>query len=305
MATPPVASKIGRITTAGMITEFPLPTVDGQPEGITTGPDGALWFVESARDKIGRVTTAGSITEFPVPTSGSGLRRIVAGSDGALWFTENVGNIGRITTVGVITEFPTPTRVGGPEGIAAGPDGALWFVEQYTNKIGRSTTNGTITEIPFPTGGRGPLSIAVGPDAAFWFTDYQANTIGRMSLPALQAAPPSGPSPLAVTFETWIERGDISGGYTMDFGDGMVTPLSIRPSGIACTVSILCYSGSGTISHIYVSDSTYWATLRNSFGTSVATVQIIVASFSQRTQNHPIGGYSWRRIGRLFGGAGR
>jgi virginiamycin B lyase len=35
-------SKIGRITTAGTITEFPLTTP--QQYGIGLGPDGALWF---------------------------------------------------------------------------------------------------------------------------------------------------------------------------------------------------------------------------------------------------------------------
>ena len=34
---------IGRITTAGAITEFPLPAGDGAP-GLTVGPDGDLWF---------------------------------------------------------------------------------------------------------------------------------------------------------------------------------------------------------------------------------------------------------------------
>src|SRR5690349_17248812 len=38
-------NKIGRITPAGVITEFPLAASSG-PSGITTGPDGNLWFTE-------------------------------------------------------------------------------------------------------------------------------------------------------------------------------------------------------------------------------------------------------------------
>ena len=34
---------IGRITTAGVITEFPIAAGEA-PSGITSGPDGALWF---------------------------------------------------------------------------------------------------------------------------------------------------------------------------------------------------------------------------------------------------------------------
>ncbi len=59
-------NKIGRITTAGKITEFAIPTVGSWPGGIAAGPDGALWFTELA-GRIGRVTTAGAITEFASP----------------------------------------------------------------------------------------------------------------------------------------------------------------------------------------------------------------------------------------------
>src|SRR5258708_4556113 len=45
-------NQIGRITTAGAITEFSLPTNCGSslgcnPRGITAGPDGNLWFTEA------------------------------------------------------------------------------------------------------------------------------------------------------------------------------------------------------------------------------------------------------------------
>jgi virginiamycin B lyase len=52
-------NSIGRITTGGQISEFPLPQADSAPDGITTGPDGALWFTEvgSNGNRIGRITT--------------------------------------------------------------------------------------------------------------------------------------------------------------------------------------------------------------------------------------------------------
>jgi virginiamycin B lyase len=61
-------NKIGRITTAGVITnEFTVPTSNSRPNGIAAGPDGALWFTEGSGSKIGRITTAGVITEFAIP----------------------------------------------------------------------------------------------------------------------------------------------------------------------------------------------------------------------------------------------
>jgi streptogramin lyase len=94
--------QIGRITPAGIITEFPTPTLHSSPLGITLGPDGALWFAEQAAgsgqpgNAIGRITTAGVITEFRAPTSQSSPDGIATGSDGNIWFTENYpGKIGK------------------------------------------------------------------------------------------------------------------------------------------------------------------------------------------------------------------
>jgi len=177
-----VGSKIGRITTAGVLTEFPIPTALSKPTGITAGPDGNLWFTEYYGNKIGRITTAGVITEFPIPTPLSEPTGITAGPDGNLWVTENYGNkIGRITTAGVITEFSIPTPLSYLYAIAAGPDGNLWFTEYYGNKIGRITTAGVITEFSIPTALSEPYAIAAGPDGNLWFTEYYSNKIGRIT----------------------------------------------------------------------------------------------------------------------------
>jgi len=170
--------KIGRITTAGTITEYAIPTPIAEPNGITVGPDGALWFTEGYANKIGRITAAGTITEFSIPTSNASPSGIAAGPDGALWFIEDEANqIGRITTAGTVTEFLSPTP-GFLSDIAAGPDGALWFTES-AGKIGRITTAGTISEFQVPSGGR-PNQITKGPDGALWFTEF-ANLVGRIT----------------------------------------------------------------------------------------------------------------------------
>jgi virginiamycin B lyase len=48
-------SKIGRITTEGVITEFQVPNLGGanQVIGITRGPDGYMWF--TAGNTIGKI----------------------------------------------------------------------------------------------------------------------------------------------------------------------------------------------------------------------------------------------------------
>jgi streptogramin lyase len=181
-------NKIGRITTAGSITEFSIPTANSFPVGITAGPDGNLWFIE-AIGKIGRITTAGVVTgEFPIPTfEGSfPFGTITPGPDGNLWFVESNGadhnnNIEVITTAGGFGEFPVPTANSVPFVITAGPDGALWFTENRANKIGRITTAGVITEFPVPTADSGPFGITAGRDGALWFTEGNTNRVGRIT----------------------------------------------------------------------------------------------------------------------------
>jgi virginiamycin B lyase len=59
-----------------------LVTPGSDSQAITTGPDGALWFVEaqgSGNGKIGRVTTTGVFNEYTLPTSysqPSGMRAL-------------------------------------------------------------------------------------------------------------------------------------------------------------------------------------------------------------------------------------
>jgi virginiamycin B lyase len=89
---------IGRITTDGAVTEFPIPVPVGARAAVFTnlavGSDGALWFglVRDIRGQlwsmsVGRITTAGAISEFPLPSASDAFFGITAGPDGALWFT--------------------------------------------------------------------------------------------------------------------------------------------------------------------------------------------------------------------------
>ena len=108
---------IGRITTAGVVTQYPVPNLLslGESFGITTGPDGALWFTISttSSDFIGRITTTGVYTQYKTPTATSYPFGIITGPDGALWFVERSGNkIGRIQVAPagfVCTNTTTPT----------------------------------------------------------------------------------------------------------------------------------------------------------------------------------------------------
>jgi virginiamycin B lyase len=160
--------------------EFKIPTHRSQPNGITLGPDSAIWFTEHLANKIGRVDSSGVFTEFAIPTANSRPVAIVTGPDGNLWFTENADKVGKVTTAGVFTEYQMPLH-SEPGDIAVGPDGNLWFTEIYRNRIGKLTTSGALTEYKLPAPSKKPSFITTGPDNNVWFTEIAGNNIGRIT----------------------------------------------------------------------------------------------------------------------------
>jgi streptogramin lyase len=156
----PGSPSILRITTTGMVTDFPLPGPYNDPFAITTGADGNLWFTEVTTDAIGRMTPGGGFTEFPV---GAIVGGITLGRDGNVWFTE-VG--------GTVTEYPGPSHPGATLGaITTGPDGNLWIAGSGSGeRVISMTTAGAIdADFPVPIG---VADITCGPDGKLWLSGF-------------------------------------------------------------------------------------------------------------------------------------
>jgi virginiamycin B lyase len=178
-------NRIGRITTDGTITHYPLPSGNGSPSDIVLGPDNRLWFTEEFPGRIGVLDPARAVpgtsqgfSEFDRPnTEPAGI----AASGASLWFTKHLTNaVEQMSLSGAkLGEFPTGAF---PSGITFGPDGALWLTELEGNRIGRLTTCGGYTAFTIPTPASDPSDIVTGPDGALWFTEFSntANKIGRI-----------------------------------------------------------------------------------------------------------------------------
>jgi streptogramin lyase len=240
------ADRIGRMTPSGVLTEFSLPETSPPgsvdlpsrygstvgPTVITTGPDGALWFVGQPGE-AGRITTSGTVTEYPVPdvpaSDGSAaypptLTAIAAGPDGALWFTGALGEVGRFTPGGVVSEFPIPGSIAGDheaegpglQAIAVAPDGSLWDTDN-SGKIDRISTTGVVIQFSIPLNNDVFGGIAAGPDGNLWFTEDEGLT------PAGQQAAVREITPTGVT-----TLHNIPPGMTLDPGRG----VDVDPSAI-------------------------------------------------------------------------
>ncbi|HEX4463269.1 MAG TPA: hypothetical protein VH042_01355 [Solirubrobacterales bacterium] len=239
---------IGRSTTAGEVTSFPLPADASTPTGMAIGPDGNVWFTEGAASRIGRITPNGQFTQFPLPP-GRQPSGIVAGPDGNLWFTERAANtIGQIAPSGRIAEFHVPGR--GVKlklnSIAAGPDGNLWFGEEGVPRVGRITPAGVVTHFAVPSGG-GTRAIISGPGGLLWFaSNFQIGAIspsGAISWPSCPFGCASEPETLALGPEgrLWTASGTMQclglcgGGTAIGLArePGQVVPYALSPLQLA------------------------------------------------------------------------
>ena len=157
--------------------EFQIPGGPTAALGITTGPDGNIWFTDQANVKIGRMTVTGEFVEFAISSK---PQTITAGPDQNLWFTMASNKIGKMNTAGVLLgEFDAGLSATGK--IVAGPDGNLWFTQCGANAIGRMTVSGARTDFPVASTNVCPFAIVAGSDGNLWFTELFGDRIGRIA----------------------------------------------------------------------------------------------------------------------------
>ena len=166
------ARKIGRVTPAGAITEYPAGagTTDGSPYGITAGPDGNLWFTDYGAHKIGRITPAGVITEYPAGTGTSygSVSGIATGPDGNLWFTDSLArNIGRVTTDSPAPATGNLLRNPGAEFGMPAPSDAVTAPVLGWAAMPNFTTVASSAPASLPPAPSGGALFAAGPNDAF------------------------------------------------------------------------------------------------------------------------------------------
>lgn len=199
---------IGRITTKGIWSEYPIASWDALPTGIAAGPDGAMWFAERHANAIGRITKAGKIVEYPLPHVGGGPTEIVLGRDRKLWFTETDGDrIGCIDpATDQITDYAMPMPKSKPGPIAvdlAGED--VGVVELASHRL---VLFDTVKHVFKDTSARAPVALTTGTNSAIWFIDSNGdvgfqpgwsdrhpnliNVVTQDSLPTAIALGPSG-----------------------------------------------------------------------------------------------------------------
>jgi virginiamycin B lyase len=130
--------------TGTLIKETPV-VAASEPDGITAGPDGNIWFTVT-----GTATVAGTIdsinpstykiTTLPIPTNVVATPApigIVAAPDGNLWFSDSSGAIGVVADTQLVAQPVANVGLNSPFG--------LTVTDEYANGVVDTAFNGSVT----------------------------------------------------------------------------------------------------------------------------------------------------------------
>ena len=192
--TPPVLAEISTTVPPGGVTP--------EPYRIAAGPDGNLWFVDTANGAIGSVNltpnpASDTITAIPIPKTAafpnSLPQGIATGPDGNIYFADFHNAIGKVTldTKLVITSQPTaPVLAGSPFGLTAQVE------YSDTNAIDRAYTGNVTIALTSPgsnvLGGTTTMPVTAG--VASFSTLTLANPGTNFTLTATAGILTSAPS---------------------------------------------------------------------------------------------------------------
>ncbi|MFN2632303.1 MAG: CARDB domain-containing protein, partial [Thermoanaerobaculia bacterium] len=279
--TDPLSTKVGKITTAGVATTFPV-AAGGTPVGIAAGPDGNLWFTDNGGGTVSRITPTGTVTPFTIPTSGSGPLTITRGPDNAMWFTENsAGKIGRISVPSGATPTLTISK-SAPASVISGQ--TLTYTLTYRNS-GSGGASGVVIQDAIPAGTTF-VSASGGGNAAGGVVTWTLGTVnaggtGTVSFTVTVTATSGSVNNSNYSIQASgipaVAGSPIATAVTVSGGGGLPNLTPIVPSGWSDRIVVAKTPGTTTDSPTLASTDTLyvnWAVGNN--GTAATSVRFFV-----------------------------
>ncbi len=282
-----VASQIGRLTPDGHVTEFAFPSNGGRlatGSGITTGPDGNVYFNSTAG--LGRLTPTGQVTENLSTPSASATQMggdgITVGPDGNIWMAD-VGQVEQVALGGATTTAAATTTTLGTSASAlvagqtqvltatvassAGtPGGTVTFIDGGT-ALGSATLNagGQATLTVSLGAGAHSLSASFGGSSAFAASASAtlAETVSQAATTtALSASLSSVAAGRSVTFTATVAAaapgaGPPTGTVTFKDGTTVLGTAAVGAGGTATFATSFSAAGSHAITAVYGGDSNF------------------------------------------------
>jgi virginiamycin B lyase len=125
------------------------------PYGITTTPDGQVWYASLAGSHLARIDPdSGEATVLHPPTPGQGARRVWSDSEGRLWVSEwNAGRLGRYDPAAKRwKEWPLPGPTPQPYAVYVDDDDMVWLSDFASNTLVRfDPASERFDQFPLPT----------------------------------------------------------------------------------------------------------------------------------------------------------
>jgi len=183
-----------------IVNSYIAPAASTSLQGITTAPDGTIWFVETTAKRLGHIIPCqmGScnVTDYGPPPSVEITFPIQLAVDrgGVVWFTDHgLGQFGsfnsstgewRVFGIGYCSQPYNPDcLVGLPNAISLDSKGMIWFSEHFAGRVAKyDPTTGSLTEYFVPA-----TTIPYvwwmwpGPGNLVWFTAFGLGEIGYVN----------------------------------------------------------------------------------------------------------------------------
>jgi streptogramin lyase len=183
-----------------LVNSYTVPAPSASLQGITTAPDGTIWFVETTAKKLGHIipcqTGSCNVTDYGPPPSIEITFPIQLAVDrgGVVWFTDHgLGQFGsfnpstgewRVFGIGYCSEPYNPDcPVGLPNAISLDSNGMIWFSEHFAGRVAKyDPSTGSLTEYFVPA-----TTIPYvwwmwpGPGNLVWFTAFGLGEIGYVN----------------------------------------------------------------------------------------------------------------------------
>lgn len=121
-------NQLVRITPAGEMTEYELPTRSSSPTDVAVDSAGNIWVVEFRANRIARFAD-GKFSEYTLPESKAAVSGIAAGPDGSVWFgVVRAASLGRLRN-GEMDFFALPRDDARPYSVAVDRQGNVWYAD--------------------------------------------------------------------------------------------------------------------------------------------------------------------------------
>jgi len=231
---------IDRVGADGSVAEHPVAGATSL-NWLTAGNDGELWFTDGPKVGKMTTAGAVTEFHLPAPADGSAIdlsdAQLTPGKDGDIYFL-GLGGLSRITPAGVTNTLEANgLKV---TALAEGTDGNLWysFLPPKSGQlaalpgavVARLASNGTTTVVPDRADAAGtPVQrLVTGLDASLWL-ETGGTKFGRVNLAGIPSYTPPTVTPLTHSAVTTDANKSYSGpvvSFTPNYGNARLTDFS-------------------------------------------------------------------------------